>query len=210
MDSVWLPGAAWATKIAVASSDTSWLRASVSFCVVRVASGGKGDRTRSRPCSMGVRQARGRRGRSRLRAGQTTIGWVPRSSKLRHSCSIGEWKPLMTLTLASRRARARSYRRTMASLTQRRQCVSVTTEDLLLESLKRLALSQSIQTRKTFSKATRGLCIDIASCAALAEESHHRAFGVFNAVGMARRVGRNRMRWPRQRAGEHGFVEQQP
>jgi hypothetical protein len=45
---------------------------------------------------------------SMLRAGQITMGWAPRSRSRRHSFSIGEWKPPMTVTSASRRAQTAS------------------------------------------------------------------------------------------------------
>lgn len=62
------------------------------------------DRISSRPSSIGCRQSAGMRIRSMARAGHMMTGWLPRRSKSRHSLSIGEWKPPITVTPASRMA----------------------------------------------------------------------------------------------------------
>jgi hypothetical protein len=49
------------------------------------------------------------------RAWQMMMGCLPRSRMRRHSFSIGEWKPLTTVTPSSRIRRAASWARRMAS-----------------------------------------------------------------------------------------------
>lgn len=88
--SVLLPGAAWATKMSFASAPTNRLRCSVRSRVGRRCLAPKGDRTSSRLSASGCPQLAGKRIRSMLRAGQMTMGCWPRSSRARHSCSMGE------------------------------------------------------------------------------------------------------------------------
>ena len=83
-------------------------RWAASFTVGRCCEGGKGDMISSLRSAMAGRQSRGTRMLSMLRAGHTTTDWLPRSSRRRHSFSIGVWKPPITGVPASRMALAKS------------------------------------------------------------------------------------------------------
>ena len=67
-----------------------------------------GEITRSRSWLRGSRHPDGRRIRCKPRAGQITIGWVPRARNRKNSFSIREWNPLTTTIPWSRQVRARS------------------------------------------------------------------------------------------------------
>ena len=75
----------------------------------------KGDKYSRRPASNAALHSKGIRIRSMDRAGEIIIGWDPRNRMRRHSFSICEWNPLMTVTPSSRNVLAVSYVGKMAS-----------------------------------------------------------------------------------------------
>ena len=91
-----------------ASAATSVLRSCARLVVGRRSSLVNGDRSSNRPCSSATFFSAETLIPSRLRAGQKITGCLPCNKIERHSFSIGEWKPLMTVTPASRKAWASS------------------------------------------------------------------------------------------------------
>ena len=110
---VLLSGSTCGIYASSASAATNSFRRDAEFLVTRVGNLVNADRNSTRPSSNAARQSLGIRINSMARAGQIITGCLPRSRMRKIAFSMGEWKPLTTVTPSSRNPRATSWERRM-------------------------------------------------------------------------------------------------